>query len=269
MIQKTFLRSAEITEATQSGNRVRILIKASTDKTDLDGDRFLPQAWSNDEDRQHFLQKGVIDWNHLSRLLKFSEGSPSAILDAERARSSAIIGEPIDLDVDKNALFCKADLYPENAIVRDTLTPALKSHSTRFGASVGGGAYPPSEFTKAEYGDRVFDRAVLDHIAICPLKEARNDETMVSLMKSIQANLATREMLPGNNVGLLFDLLKSFVEGDVEVRDRFQEYIHQHAVQNIGPNAAELDRFFKSLGIPAAEATELVAEALIGFGGTT
>lgn len=253
-----FVHDVELVEVTKTtdSNRLEVLIKATTDAVDRDRERFLVTAWTHPDDLAYFYTKGRVDYNHQSRLGK-----------TESERQRAIIGEPKPGEsyTEDGAFFCPAFLYPENTYVRD-LVPALKANSTRFGASVGGGAFPPAEITKSRYGPGVFDRAILDHIAICPLHEARNDETMVTLLKSIAGQLggpeavaatmraAAAETPPPTAVADPFlPIIKRFLLKDA----RFQEHVYGELCARIdpfNPRVGEAVDFLKSAGMLPDEA---------------
>ena len=275
-----FLRSAEIAEISKtSSGTYKALIKASTEKRDEDGDVFLSEAWTNTDDIDYFMRKGVIDYNHLSQLLRVRRGSPAQIAEGERAALKAIIGQPTDMDIDKDVLFCKSELYAENAYVQEML-PALKANSDRFGASVGGGAYKPSEMTKSKYGDRTFDRARLNHIAICPLMEAKNDETHVALMKSMAVSMGISSepeseagaapegeggLVSAEGSSLMEEISKSFLHAQPGFMDHLYGVLKSKVVYGDRMDHAKAREFFKGLGMSDEQSEQLATEAVIHF----
>lgn len=268
---KTFVKAGEIVEAEQKGSdRIRVSIKVSTDKVDQDGDRILLKAWENPEDQQWFLDKGVLDYNHLSVLLKPTPAriraqrmTPAQIAEASRESAAAIIGEPLRLEV-SDGLYCTGELYATNSYVREVL-PALRSGSSRYGASAGGGFFQPSQMTKSSFGERTYDRARLHHIAVCPLAEAKNDETSISLLKSVQAGLADGE--PTANAELATPLadepqplsLEAMVKGYVLSRSDFKDFLIAQIQQQYSARSADQSRLmqlFQDMGLNGEEARE-------------
>ncbi len=273
MILSPFLKTAEIVQARASGGRVSVLIRASTPKRDRQNEAFLPEAWLYPDDRAYFLREGVIDYNHLSRLIpaKYRGASPAELAEAERLRLKAIMGEPKAIEVEGEDLLCQADLYRKNEYVED-LIPALEADTTRFGASVAGWTYPQSEKTKSLYGANVFDRARLDHIAICPLKEAINDETSITLLKSAMADIAGGISVPeaGINVrgehlsGHFPELFRDFALSQPAFLDFLYGRLETELARTLDYEHAR--EFFLKCGLESPEARELATRAIIHFG---
>lgn len=267
-----FLKTAELIEARASGNRATVIIRASTPARDRQNESFLAEAWSYPEDRAYFLKEGVIDYNHLSRLIpaKFKKAHPSQVNESERARMDAIIGEPRTLETDGDDLICEADLYRNNEYVK-SLLPALEADSTRFGASVAGFAFTPSEKTKSLHGPGVFDRARLDHIAICPLKESINNETSVTLIKSAMNDslgighddqAAAVAGPPGG--GLDDALIREFAITQPGFKDFIYARLKSQMAERLDYEFA-LD-YFRRCGFEPDESRQLATRALIHFG---
>lgn len=271
-----FIKSAALEDIRKSGDTIEVLIVANSDQVDEDGDRFLPEAWTNPEDVSFFKSKGVIDYNHFSKVLKVKRGTPQLIADGARNAARAIMGEPIDMWVEGGRLFCKSKWYPENDYVREVL-PALKAGSTRYGASVGCVAWNPSEMTKSKYGAKVYDRARLDHIAICPLAEAKNDGTRVELLKSaMAAMILTGEDLPEANPAavptpMIVEPTPAFMNLAQRYLMRqpdFLQMIYTEAesmVDSVNPDFDKLRAFFLDLGISYDESSRIATDALMHF----
>lgn len=216
---KGFLKSGTIEDVNpnHSEDKIQVLIKASTEAIDKEGDRFLKSAWQNDEDISFFKSKGYVDWNHLSEILKANSlENPEAVAKSELARLKAVIGYPDpdkSLYWDGDALYCNAILDKKNEYVKSMLS-LMNSGFDRFEASVAGAAFKPSDDTTKKYGPKTYDRARITHIAICPSNEAMNPETKVTLIKSTLRGLLMEEQgqeVPKGELINQFDPVREYI----------------------------------------------------------
>ena len=98
-----------------------VYIEASNEIPDSQKDIVFMKALQ--EERESFLRKGLISWDHLH---KMDEKSPEYI-----------IGEPLEVRFKENRTFVKALLY-KGVEYADSIVKLLRAKCTRLGASIGG-----------------------------------------------------------------------------------------------------------------------------------
>lgn len=190
-VSNLFIKSAAIDDIEVDKEMVNLRLRFSSEIRDSQGDLFLKSAWTHPEDVEYFKNKGVIDWNHLSRASRFlkSGSSPAERAEAERVASSAILGVPAKnrgIYLDGDIPTCEARVNAKSPYLAPYI-PLLREGFKGLEASAAGGAYKPSGETIEKYGIQSYDRARIDHIAICPVAEAINPQTEVALIKSAMA----------------------------------------------------------------------------------
>ena len=191
-IVREFFKTGQIVDSKEVGKNLKVYMKFNSPERDREGDLFLKSAWVNEEDNSEFARKGWYDYNHLSVIKPKSTMTPEQIAKSELARLQAIIGKP-DSDPRKAIYWSDVENGPvtegildgENEYVK-TMKSLMKSGYV-FEASAAGGVYEPNEKTVLEQGDKTWDRARIQHIAICPATEAINPETYV-MLKSVIAS---------------------------------------------------------------------------------
>jgi len=98
-----------------------VYIEASNEIPDSQKDIVFMKALQ--EERESFLRKGIISWDHLH---KIDEKSPEYI-----------IGEPLEVKFKEGKTFVKALLY-KGVKYADSIVKLLRAKTTRLGASIGG-----------------------------------------------------------------------------------------------------------------------------------
>lgn len=194
MFVSSFVKSGQIVDSKEVGNRLKVFIKFNSEIRDREGDLFLKSAWMNDEDSAEFAEKGYYDYNHGSSMKPNKSMTPAQIIESELFRLKSIIGKP-DPDPKKAVYWSEVENGPmsegyldgENEFVKQI--KSLTKAGYVFEASAAGGVYAPSEETVSKFGERTWDRAKIQHIAICPLQEAINSETYVMLKSAIAEQL--------------------------------------------------------------------------------
>lgn len=206
-------------------------MKFSSETRDKEGDLFLKSAWEHKEDKNHFAKKGYYDYNHLSQILKAKPtSSPEEISKSELSRVKAIIGRP-DPDPTKaifwsdveNGALTEGFLNKDNQYVKEVVS-LLKSGYDRFQASAAGGAYPPNQNTTKQFGEKTWDRATLQHIAICPTSDAINEDTYIKLKSALVKDLEVPEIKI--EIGSNPDA--------AEHDETFEDVIHQYILESYG-----------------------------------
>ena len=169
----------EINKAEKENNqRIPIRIEASSETLDKDNDLILLSAYE-EKTINDFLETGIIDYDHKSILGKDDE---------EKAK--AVIGEPTNFKIEKSRSMelevpvIYGDLYKENPFVRDSILPALKAATTRWGASIGGSILKSDSKNSGNKPYREISSIKLNHCAITPTRRAINKYTSVEMVKS-------------------------------------------------------------------------------------
>jgi hypothetical protein len=194
--------------------------------------------------------------------------TPTQVVEAEQVAKEAIIGEPKDLYVKDDVLFCPAELYLKNKWVQ-ALLPQLESGSSRIGASVGGGVYEPSEVTKSKHGEKVYDHAILTHIAICDIQDAKNSETAVTLIKSHIGAMLNAEETPAASIEASGEMptIQEIIYGYLGNQEDFLRYafdvLKSHVTGGATPNHAHCRELFKGLGLEDGAADEFATELIV------
>lgn len=267
----SFVKTGQIIDSKEVGNRLKVYMKFNAPERDREGDLFLKSAWQNEEDNSEWARKGWYDYNHLSSIKPKSSMTPEQIAKSELARLQAIIGRP-DPDPAKAVYWSDTENGPitegfldgENQYVK-TMKSLMKSGYT-FEASAAGGIYEPGEKTIKEYGDRTYDRAKIQHIAICPATEAINPETFVMLKSSLLKEMGEGSMSTTTEKQAIIEKpspLEEFILSSPE----YAKHIYSGIIKEIkkGSMPVRYDNLYgymKSKSIPDDEAKEC-AEILI------
>lgn len=187
MQNKVFVKSATIQEMEVDRDFVNLRIRFSSEVRDKQGDLFLKSAWTQPEDVAYFLKKGKIDWNHLSKATRFLKAGASVVerAEAERIASQAVLGIPKGkgIWIEGDQAVCDTRINAKNPYI-SAYIPLIKEGYQGLEASAAGGAFDPKPETIAKFGENTYDRAILDHIAICPAAEGVNPKTEIELIKS-------------------------------------------------------------------------------------
>lgn len=166
---------------------INLRIRFSSEVRDKQGDLFLKSAWTEPQDVAYFLKKGKIDWNHLSKATRFLKAGCSVVerAEAEKIASQAVLGIPQGkgIWIEGDQAVCDTRINAKNPYI-SAYIPLIKEGYQGLEASAAGGAFDPKPETIAKFGENTYDRAILDHIAICPAAEGINPKTEIELIKS-------------------------------------------------------------------------------------
>lgn len=168
--------------------RIKIFLRASSDKEDSVGEVVLKSAFADGAMRNEFIRTGYFDWNHLTDIIdiKCRDAHPSDLTNLQIAKAKAIIGKPEaigfkddfprSMGITEEGLFCSGYLIAENEFsveIRKGLEAGVP-----YGASISGYARREDKI------GNTIKKIQLRKIAIQPLQESVNQDTAVSLMKS-------------------------------------------------------------------------------------
>ncbi|TGM87959.1 hypothetical protein [Leptospira licerasiae] len=192
MSDKLFLHPFHILKATpeERTGAIRILIRASSEKEDRQGEIILKSAYDDPEMRSTFKAQGYLDYNHLTDLIdkEIREKRPSAseLVELQKAKSAAIIGSPEEIGtkndfpssigIKEEGLYIIGRLFPGNAFVEE-IRKGLQAGFNGWGASVSGWASPN------DVDKKKIKKIQLRKCAIAPLQEVINPDTSVQLLK--------------------------------------------------------------------------------------
>lgn len=183
--------------------KIHILIKASDESLDQENDNILSEAFTP-EVRQYMLDKGVIDYDHMT-----VRGANAL------EKATAIIGTPTDffqeLEKGRPVQYIRGFLHRGNPFVDSTIAPGLESGSDRWGASIGGKMLA---WQKNEYGGKKATKIFMNHIAITPAYKAVNPNTAVEVLKSKDGNGDSVEIHHFGSLGLLLKALEAGSQTD-------------------------------------------------------
>lgn len=287
MFVSSFVKTGQIVDSKEVGNRLKVFIKFNSEIRDREGDLFLKSAWLNDEDAAEFAEKGYYDYNHGSSMKPNSSMTPAQIIESELFRLKSIIGKP-DPDPKKAVYWSQVENGPvsegfldgENEFVRQI--KSLMKAGYVFEASAAGGVYEPSQETVSQYGDKTWDRAKIQHIAICPLQEAINSDTYVLLKSAIaeklgiNMNIKTEEQKPETAVSLSVPVQQiqkpSAIQEFVLSSPEFAKHVFEGIVGEIRKGSLPLryepiKEYLLSKEIPDMEAQECAESVIAKFKG--
>ncbi len=129
-----------IKASTENGEWV-VYLEASNENKDKQNESVAVEALKSQKD--YFLRKGVLSWDHLHKI----EKDPSYV-----------IGEPIDVRFADSSTLIKGRLYKKNRYAQG-VWENLDSQSTRYGSSIGG-------YTLKKSKDGMVTRVIWDEVAI-------------------------------------------------------------------------------------------------------
>ncbi len=205
-----------------------VYIEASNESPDKQKDVVFMKALH--DERDNFLKKGIISWDHLHKI----EGSPEYI-----------VGEPLDVGFKEGRTFVKARLY-KGVKYAESIVDLLKAKCTRLGASIGGFIKNRKSLGKALSGviGVIWDETAITYKPI-------NDETMgnVGLVPigafakalMVGGGVNTANFTGGRALGkesldkVIAELVWRMKEGDMRTDDDVKDYlIHQNSLQLYG-----------------------------------
>ncbi|TGM04852.1 hypothetical protein EHQ76_07360 [Leptospira barantonii] len=196
MSETVFLHPCNILKASPEDRTgaIKILVKASSENEDRQGEVILKSAYADTGMRNAFLHQGYFDYNHLTdhidkeiRELKATGKLTGTVLvDLQKAKTEAIIGSPEiigfkddfpqSLGIKDDGLYIQGRLFPGNKFAEE-IRKGLQAGFTGWGASVSGFARPQ------DYSGKTIRKILLNKCALAPLQEVINPETSVQLLK--------------------------------------------------------------------------------------
>jgi len=177
---------------TERGDRIEVLLRASSEKEDSQGETILKTAYGDKRMRNDFASKGFYDYNHSTDIIEnlMLKASGKELNDLMLQRERAIVGYPSKefaigmKDEFPTHLFPKGQpvedgiyshgfLFAGNEFVKEML-PKMKA-GFPYGASVSGTC------SKSDMVGNKITKLNLKKIAIAPLNDVINDDTTVFL----------------------------------------------------------------------------------------
>ncbi|WP_061248082.1 hypothetical protein [Leptospira noguchii] len=195
-METVFLHPFQILKANpeERSGAIKILVKASTEEEDKQGEIILKSAYQDPLMRKEFLNEGYFDYNHLtdiidkeiSLLKSQNQMIASRLVELQKSKVIAIIGGaeqigykddfPTYLQIKDEGLYILGNLFPENTFVEE-IRKGLQAGFHGWGASVSGYARPIDK-----QGNKI-RKIKLKKCAIAPLQEVYNPNTSVQLLK--------------------------------------------------------------------------------------
>ncbi|OOV43042.1 hypothetical protein B1J93_08675 [Leptospira kirschneri serovar Pomona] len=195
-METVFLHPFQILKANpeERSGAIKILVKASTEEEDKQGEIILKSAYQDPLMRKEFLNEGYFDYNHLtdiidkeiSLLKSQNQMIASRLVELQKSKVIAIIGGaeqigykddfPTNLQIKDEGLYILGNLFPENTFVEE-IRKGLQAGFHGWGASVSGYARPIDK-----QGNKI-RKIKLKKCAIAPLQEVYNPNTSVQLLK--------------------------------------------------------------------------------------
>ena len=172
----------------QREGKTDILIKASSEMRDRQGETILKSAYIDKGMQQEFLSDNYIDWNHLTDYYDalLPNAKPEQINGLMIEKEKAIIGRatqigfkqdfPSEMNLEPDKLYARGYLINDNGYVQQML-PKLKAGFDAYAASVMG------HVDKAHKSNGIISHVKLKKIALAPRMDVMNPDTSVSLVK--------------------------------------------------------------------------------------
>ncbi|WP_061235185.1 hypothetical protein [Leptospira weilii] len=253
MTDTVFLHPFHILKASpeERSGAIKILVKASSEREDRQGEIILKSAYADQEMRDAFLQHGYLDYNHLTdhidkeiRDLKSSgKLTGSVLVDLQKAKTEAIIGSPeqigfkedfpSNLGIKDDGLYILGRLFPGNKFAEE-IRKGLQAGFNGWGASVSGFARPQ------DYSGKTIRKILLKKCAIAPLQEVINPDTVVQLLKDLEKS----EILPTtpqvvfdedrlSRIERRLDFFSKIFQSDPDAQDRYVDLIYSDIANRI------------------------------------
>ncbi|WP_061217911.1 hypothetical protein [Leptospira weilii] len=258
MSETQFLHPFHIMKATPEDRTgaIKILVKASSEREDRQGEVILKSAYADLSMRSEFTSQGYFDFNHLTDhidkeirdLKKEGKLTGSVLVDLQKSKAEAIIGAPEQIGLKEDfpahygikddGLYILGRLFPGNKFAEE-IRKGLQAGFQGWGASVSGFARPQ------DYQGKTIRKILLRKCAIAPLQEVINPDTSVQLIKGaiflrdieksilegvsdptdLSTNLASFELERLRRIERKLDFLTKLFQSDPEAQDRFVELI--------------------------------------------
>ncbi|WP_036059166.1 hypothetical protein [Leptospira sp. P2653] len=253
-----FLHPFHIMKATPEDRTgaIKILVKASSEREDRQGEVILKSAYADLSMRSEFTSQGYFDFNHLTDhidkeirdLKKEGKLTGSVLVDLQKSKAEAIIGAPEQIGLKEDfpahygikddGLYILGRLFPGNKFAEE-IRKGLQAGFQGWGASVSGFARPQ------DYQGKTIRKILLRKCAIAPLQEVINPDTSVQLIKGaiflrdieksilegvsdptdLSTNLESFELERLRRIERKLDFLTKLFQSDPEAQDRFVELI--------------------------------------------
>ncbi|EMJ62086.1 hypothetical protein LEP1GSC051_0139 [Leptospira sp. P2653] len=235
---------------------IKILVKASSEREDRQGEVILKSAYADLSMRSEFTSQGYFDFNHLTDhidkeirdLKKEGKLTGSVLVDLQKSKAEAIIGAPEQIGLKEDfpahygikddGLYILGRLFPGNKFAEE-IRKGLQAGFQGWGASVSGFARPQ------DYQGKTIRKILLRKCAIAPLQEVINPDTSVQLIKGaiflrdieksilegvsdptdLSTNLESFELERLRRIERKLDFLTKLFQSDPEAQDRFVELI--------------------------------------------
>lgn len=258
MSETQFLHPFQIMKATPEDRTgaIKILVKASSEREDRQGEVILKSAYADPSMRSEFTSQGYFDFNHLTDhidkeirdLKKEGKLTGSLLVDLQKSKAEAIIGAPEQIGLKEDfpshygikddGLYILGRLFPGNKFAEE-IRKGLQAGFQGWGASVSGFARPQ------DYHGKTIRKILLRKCAIAPLQEVINPDTSVQLIKGAiflrdieksilegvsdsledSKNLESFELERLLRIERKLDFLTKLFQSDPEAQDRFVELI--------------------------------------------
>lgn len=223
-MSQEFTHPFEVMKASfsQREGKTDILIKASSEMRDRQGETILKSAYLDKAMQKEFLSDNYIDWNHLTDYYDalLPNAKPEQINQLMIEKEKAIIGRatqigfkddfPSEMSLEPDKLYARGYLINDNGYVQQML-PKLKAGFDAYAASVMG------HVDKAHKSNGIISHVKLKKIALAPRMDVMNPDTSVTLVK-------------GKIVHSLTKILKGFT--DTNYPANIQEDMEDSAVDN-------------------------------------
>ncbi|MBM9578923.1 hypothetical protein JWG45_17395 [Leptospira sp. 201903070] len=258
MSETQFLHPFQIMKATPEDRTgaIKILVKASSEREDRQGEVILKSAYADPSMRSEFTSQGYFDFNHLTDhidkeirdLKKEGKLTGSLLVDLQKSKAEAIIGAPEQIGLKEDfpthygikddGLYILGRLFPGNKFAEE-IRKGLQAGFQGWGASVSGFARPQ------DYQGKTIRKILLRKCAIAPLQEVINPDTSVQLIKGAiflrdieksilegvsdsledSQNLESFELERLLRIERKLDFLTKLFQSDPQAQDRFVELI--------------------------------------------
>ncbi|TGJ99847.1 hypothetical protein EHO57_13890 [Leptospira langatensis] len=194
MAETEFLHPLQILKASpvERTGAIEILVRASSEKEDRQGETILKSAYADPLMRQDLCKSGYMDYNHLTDLIeKYIQKNkatinPIELTSLQHAKTKAIIGGISEcgfkddfsssLGLKDDGFYLKSQLFPDNEFVKE-IRKGLAAGWHGWGASVSGFARPQ------DVQGKTIKKIRIRKCALAPLDEVVNQDTEVQLIK--------------------------------------------------------------------------------------
>lgn len=194
------------TSPTERGDRIEVVLKASSEAEDSQGEIILKSAYADKNMRNDFQNTGYYDYNHVTDIIEHKMKSMKAaelnalLLEKEKAiigfpdKSNLAIGMkdefPTSFKLPSDGIYSYGYLIPSNEYVKE-MFPKMKA-GFPYGASISG------QCAKEDMVGNKITKLKLRKIAIAPVDDVINKDTTV--------------FLKSKNIVLLRNLQKSLTD---------------------------------------------------------